>query len=353
MTKRIIYITLAAYALMVLTMACGKRQQKNTHSYSFTIDVINGYTPVKNQGLGRTCWIYAMLATIETDRITLGDSVNLSADYTVRRLMEEQYNRAVLTGGTEKVWDSGTAPDLLRLIDLYGAMPFNSYCSSKQTDDSAADSHSLTAKTMAIARKAINSKADPEKYFSLLSTLLDSSLGSLPPHVYMLGAQYTPEEFGRSVALSSDYEALTSFAHHHYNTYVDLELPDNRHHNMFFNVTLDSLVCRIRQAVTKGYGVCWEGDISEPGFSFRRGVAVMPKDSPTPTDMLRKKEFLCRHTTDDHCMAIIGMAHDKQGQTFYIMKNSWGRSNAHKGLIYMSEDYLRMKTIAIVTKRDR
>ena len=169
----------------------------------------------------------------------------------------------------------------------------------------------------------------------------------------MLGAQYTPEEFGRSVALSSDYEALTSFAHHHYNTYVDLELPDNRHHNMFFNVTLDSLVCRIRQAVTKGYGVCWEGDISEPGFSFRRGVAVMPKDSPTPTDMLRKKEFLCRHTTDDHCMAIIGMAHDKQGQTFYIMKNSWGRSNAHKGLIYMSEDYLRMKTIAIVTKRDR
>lgn len=104
MTKRIIYFTLAAYALMVLTMACGKRQQKNTHSYSFTIDVINGYTPVKNQGLGRTCWIYAMLATIETDRITLGDSVNLSADYTVRRLMEEQYNRAVLTGGTEKVW---------------------------------------------------------------------------------------------------------------------------------------------------------------------------------------------------------------------------------------------------------
>jgi hypothetical protein len=44
---------------------------------------------------------------------------------------------------------------------------------------------------------------------------------------------------------------------------------------------------------------------------------------------------------------IIGIAHDKKGKKYYIAKNSWGKDNPYGGLIYMSEDYVRMKTIAV------
>ena len=49
-------------------------------------------------------------------------------------------------------------------------------------------------------------------------------------------------------------------------------------------------------------------------------------------------------------MAIIGMAHDANGKRYYIAKNSWGKNNPYGGIMYMSEDYIRMKTIAIVVK---
>ena len=33
------------------------------------------------------------------------------------------------------------------------------------------------------------------------------------------------------------------------------------------------------------------------------------------------------------------------------MKNSWGASNVYKGYLFMSLDYARMKTIAVVMTR--
>ena len=43
-------------------------------------------TPVKNQGKSELCWAYAMLATIETEHLLRGDSVNLSPQYLGRML---------------------------------------------------------------------------------------------------------------------------------------------------------------------------------------------------------------------------------------------------------------------------
>ena len=51
-------------------------------------------------------------------------------------------------------------------------------------------------------------------------------------------------------------------------------------------------------------------------------------------------------TTDDHVMEIIG-TFMKGKQRFYVCRNSWGKNWGNKGLIYLSEDYLRLKTIAV------
>ena len=52
--------------------------QKGYIKKEYTNEVLNRMTPVKDQGDSETCWIYAMLATIETEHLAWGDSVNLS-----------------------------------------------------------------------------------------------------------------------------------------------------------------------------------------------------------------------------------------------------------------------------------
>lgn len=64
------------------------------------------------------------------------------------------------------------------------------------------------------------------------------------------------------------------------------------------------------------------------------------------TQASRQKEFEQLRTTDDHVMEIIGIFM-KGKQRFYVCRNSWGKNWGNKGLIYLSEDYLRLKTIAV------
>mgnify|MGYP000435328726 FL=1 len=52
-----------------------------------------------------------------------------------------------------------------------------------------------------------------------------------------------------------------------------LDVPDNRYGDKFYNVPIDTMMSRIESALRRGHSVCWEGDITEPGFSFERGVA--------------------------------------------------------------------------------
>jgi bleomycin hydrolase len=51
-------------------------------------------------------------------------------------------------------------------------------------------------------------------------------------------------------------------------------------------------------------------------------------------------------------MEIIGIARDKTGKHYFICKNSWGTDNPYKGLMYMSENYFRLKTIAVYLAKE-
>ena len=41
---------------------------------------------------------------------------------------------------------------------------------------------------------------------------------------------------------------------------------------------------------------------------------------------------------------------DNKGRRYYIAKNSYGTKNPYGGLMYLSENYVRMKTVAVVVK---
>ncbi len=72
------------YALILLLAGCSDKPQ-----HTFTNELLLPMTPIKDQGKTELCWAYAMLATIETEHLLRGDSVNLSPQYLGRMLKRE------------------------------------------------------------------------------------------------------------------------------------------------------------------------------------------------------------------------------------------------------------------------
>ena len=331
---------IAAIALATLC-ACTTGSKKSRVAKNFTDEVRLSCTPVKDQGGSSLCWAYAMLATIETEHIMRGDSVNLSPAYVARALMMEQADKCYLSKGKRAVHTRGMMPQLIRLIQTHGLMPYDSY----HTDANM----NVAARKLQAAIKAEAARAcGMERMRKDAADVLDNCINPLPLHVYMYSMEYTPIEFAHSVCMPDEYQAITSFTHLPMNRKVVLDVPDNHDGDRFINIPPDKMMRIMEKSVRMGHPVCWEGDVSERGFSFKRGIADTEEWKRGCDKSLRQREFESFRTTDDHCMAIIGIAHDKDGRKFFVCKNSWGTENPYGGLMYMSFDYARLKTIAIM-----
>ena len=330
--KKGIFIFLTCLVLI----SCGQQRSRvNIPEEKFTIDLRLPTTPVKDQGSSSLCWVYAMLATLETEHIMRGDSVNLSPDYVARMYLSEQANQRRLLPNkvVQKeagITTRGMCTMALDLIQTYGLQHYDAYRHKPDMDYNV------------LCRK-LDKGNDAEN-------LLDKYIGPLPKQVFMLGALYTPLEFAHSVCTDDEYIALTSFTHHPYGQRFPLEVPDNYFHNTFLNVPLDTMMNRIVQSLRSGHPVCWEGDTSEPGFLFGEGYAVLKNEKKKVTAERRQASFEARRTTDDHVMEIVGLAHDQHGRRFFLCKNSWGTANRYGGFMFLSENYVRMKTIAVVLR---
>ena len=125
-------------------------------------------------------------------------------------------------------------------------------------------------------------------------------------------------------------------------------------------------------ALMNGYTAAWGSDVSEKGFSFKNGVAIVPDvdwssikkekmDSVllTPgkeieiTQAMRQEAFDNYETIDDHGMHIVGIVKDQNGAKYYIVKNSWGtKGNDCDGYFYASEAFVKYKTTSIMIHKD-
>lgn len=328
--------TVFLFLSFLVLISCEKQRGKvNVSEEKFTVELRLPTTPVKDQGSSSLCWVYAMLATLETEHIMRGDSINLSPDYVARMYLSEQASRRRLLPNkvVQKeagITTRGMCTMALDLIQTYGLQHYDAYRHKPDMDYNV------------LCRK-LDYGNDTEK-------LLDKYIGPLPKQVFMLGALYTPLEFAHSVCTDDEYIAITSFTHHPYGQRFPLEVPDNYFHNTFLNVPLDTMMNRIVQSLRAGHPVCWEGDISEPGFLFGEGYAVLKNEKKKVTAERRQASFEARRTTDDHVMEIVGLAHDQHGRRFFLCKNSWGTANRYHGFMFLSENYVRMKTIAVVLR---
>ena len=150
-----------------------------------------------------------------------------------------------------------------------------------------------------------------------------------------------------------------------------------------YNVPLDEMLEVMDNALKNGYSLAWGSDVSEKGFNYRAGLALVPEDASTLkvkgkdnknfndagafkhgeafkkpvqeleiTQEMRQKAFDNYETTDDHGMQMIGLARDQKGNKFYIVKNSWGKTNQCDGYFYASESFVRYKTMNFLVHKD-
>lgn len=225
--------------ITILTLCICSCQYKSSHTSCNTPQgsvvqetKLISTTPVKNQGKSPLCWAYAMLATMESEHIMKGDSVNLSVAYIARMMLQEKAVEYYFSKGTKPISMRGMAPMLIHYINKYGIVPYDSYEDKKDIDMRV-----LRRKVEFLCRNAIAQQIGIEKLKSRLNRLFDDEMGYMPAKtVYMLGAEYTPEEFANSVCFPGEYEMLTSFTHHPFGERFALETPDNQNQEVFLNV---------------------------------------------------------------------------------------------------------------------
>ena len=205
--------------------------------------------------------------------------------------------------------------------------------------------------------------------------VLNQYLGDLPEQFAVEGKTYTPQTYTREYLKldPADYVEITSYSHHPYYTTFALEIPDNWDYSAtYHNVPMEDMERIADEALRGGYTFCWDADVSEPFFSkdrmdvslvpeknweeMSRAERTAPVEKPlreaVVTQEMRQKTFMDYSTTDDHLMHIVGLAKDQRGESFYIMKNSWGKENKYQGFYYVSKPYFRLKTVALMVHKD-
>ena len=328
--------------LLLSILLLSSCEQKSTTSHDALKTIVRlKTTPVKNQGNSETCWIYAMLATIETEHLMRGDSVNLSPAYIVRKLINDQATSCYLSAGEKPVNMRGMGPMLIHTLQKYGAEPYDSY-----QDPDIINYNILKRKVEKLAMISARQGIGIAQFQDKINQMLDNEIGYMPAQfVFMLGAQYTPKEFAHSVCAPDEYLFMTSFTHHPFYQNIELEMPDNFTHDTYYNVPLDKMMKTIENKICQGHPVFWEGDTSESSCRLQAGIATL--EEKNITQKKRQQAFERLRTTDDHAMELIGIAINKKGEKYFIAKNSYGPKQGVQGYVYLSYDYIAMKTIAI------
>lgn len=334
--------------------------------YHFTVDVEHGNTSVKNQYRSSTCWSFSTLSFLESELMRMGKGeYNLSEMYIVRNTYLTKAQRYVRMHGNLNFAGGGAFHDVTMVLDKYGLVPESAYPGLGYGTDRHVHGE-LDAVTKAVCDAVIkNPNGDlSNRWFAAFTGVIDAYLGEYPAEFEYNGTEYTPESFTASLGLEADdYIEFSSYTHHPFYETFMLEVPDNWDNKHVYNVPMDEMMEIMDNALENGYTIAWAADVSEDGFDHRNGTAVVPADGdfdaakagPVPqlaiTQEMRQAAFDNFETTDDHGMHITGMAHDQNGNKYYIVKNSWGDSNSCGGYLFASEAYVRYKTMDIMVHK--
>lgn len=383
-------VLLAAFAaLSFFSVKADETPEAADTAYVFTDVKVIPTTSVKDQNKTGTCWCFATTSYFEEEILRkTGKELDLSEMFTVYHCYADKADKYIRMNGKTNFAQGGSNLDLPYVWDRYGVVPESVYSGLLYGEDK--HSHYEMEAALKGYLDAVN--RNPNKRLSTawkkgFTAILDAYFGELPETFEVDGVTYTPQSYAKSLGLNmADYIPFTSFTHHPFYTAFGLEIADNWLWGQYYNIPLEELKAIVDNALEKGETVLWAADVSEGGFKWYEGFAVMPKERTeadmegtelsrwvkmsdkdrekakweikgpveeiTVTQESRQVMFDRQETTDDHSMVIVGYAVDQKGNRFYKVKNSWDTNHIYDGFFYVSEPYFLAKTVDIFVNKD-
>ena len=365
MKRNLILSAICAITFSASAMAQSDAQATSApYKYEFTIVKENPATPVKDQASTGTCWCFATNSFIESELLRTGKGEHdLSEMFVVRHNYIRRIKDNILRRGEGNIGPGSIAHMYIWVMKNVGIMPEEAY-DGINYDSKRHDHGDLNTWVKSINATAVEMKKPlPEE---IVNGVLDAYLGKVPEKFTYQGKEYTVESFTKAMGLNADdYVEITSFTHHPFYEKVMVEVPDNWDYATMYNLPLDEMMQVIDNAINEGYTVAWDGDISEPGYAFRHFIAVNTKEDlrkqkelkakskeESVTQESRQHGFETFATVDDHLEHITGIAKDQDGVKYYKTKNSWGVDSNGTGYHYLSEEYVKAKTISILVHKN-
>jgi bleomycin hydrolase len=376
------------FTMMVVAMLSIHIVFAQDKGYEFTKVKDIPATSVKNQFKSGTCWSFSGLALIEAEILrTKKIEVDLSDMWIVRHAYYEKAIRYVRFHGLNNFGAGGAFHDVTGMIRKYGIVPEEVYKGLNYgTDNHVHGEIDDVLKAYVDAVIKNSNKELSTAWLNGFNAILDVYFGPLPEKFNVEGKEYTPQSYAASLGIvPDDYIAITSFTHAPFYKPFVLELPDNWAHDIAYNVPLNDLEEIIDYSINNGYTVAWASDVSEKGFSWRSGIAIVPevklddmagtererweKLSQTEkekelykfekpgsemviTQENRQKAFDNHTTTDDHGMLLTGIYNDQNGTKYYKVKNSWDINNVYDGYFYASKAFVLYKSTSIMIHKN-
>ena len=388
--KKLIIIGLffsLVFTLDVYSQEAEKKEEKK--AYEFTIQKENQHTAVPNQYRSGTCWSFAGIGFVEAEILRqTGKTYDLSEMFIVRHAYSDKAKKYVRLHGSLNLGGGGVLNNVMYVIKNYGLIPDESYPGLVIGEEKHVHGEMddvLKSYTDAVMKNG-NRKLSPV-WSKGFDALLDAYLGEVPADFTVDGKTYNTKSFASSTGFNpDDYIDLGSYTDKELHKPFVLEIPDNWNWGFTYNLTLDEMIETLDYALDHDYTVAWGADVSEKGFSWKNGVAIVPEEKLTDlsgtekekwealtaaektkslyefkeivkektiTPELRQLAYDNYETTDDHSMLIVGKATDQKGNRYYKVKNSWGtEDHVYHGYFYASEAYVRYKTINIFMHKD-
>ncbi len=369
----------------------GKKEAEEPKGYEFTVVKENYITPVKNQASSGTCWSYSTISFLESEAVKNGapEGIDLAEMYPVYNGYADKAEKFVRLDGFLNYEQGSSFGDVIYTLKHYGMVPQKEMEGLNYGTELNAHSELcgvLKAYVNVIKTKP-NRKSLSTAWHKGLTGILDAYLGERPEKFVVDGKEYTPQTYAKEYLKlnADDYVSITSFTHHPFYSQFAIEVPDNWRWDKSYNLPLDEFMQIFDYAIENGYTVAWGSDVSEKGFT-RNGIGVVPdvaaaekaagsdeerwigkskeaKDAflhnlNAPgkeleiTQQMRQEGYDNKTTTDDHGMHIYGIAKDQNGTKYYMVKNSWGEAGKYKGIWYVSEPFVKFKTMNIVVNKN-
>ena len=378
----------ALFAISVVSFA--QTAVSGPRTYDFTVVKQLPITSVKNQASSGTCWCFSTISFLESELIRKGykgDDLDLSEMFVVSKAYQDKAEKYIRLDGALNFGQGSDFGDVIETIKSYGIVP-NTVMEGLNYGETRHMHSELEAGLEGYLKAVVKV---PNRRLSTawkdgFRGIVDAYLGECPETFVYNGKTYTPQQYRDELGLVDldDYISLTSFTHHPFYSQFAIEVPDNWRWTTSYNLPIDEFMEVMYNAIDKGYTIAWGADVSETGFD-RQGLGVMPDvkaveeagsdqarwvgvsaedktrelaamraNAPemTITQEMRQIAFDNKETTDDHGMHIYGTAVDQRGTKYFMVKNSWGTTGKYEGIWYVSDSYVRYKTLNILVHKD-